>query len=124
MNTHALSKHMPYMSPMTSRIEASKEKGFKVNFEINADGRMVSGQTQKAYPPDEVSLVNHYRFEGMSDPGDNNILYEVETSDGQKGTLVTPYGPDCPAYVADFITQVPEIGKQRQGVSVCPHAPS
>ncbi len=72
---------------------------------------------KKLYAPEEVDIVNFYRFEGMSDPGDNSILYEIQTSDGAKGTLVTPYGPDCPAYVAEFVARIEQIEKQRNGSS-------
>ena len=106
---------MPYMSPLTNREDASKQKGFTENFEVDSATSMINTGTQKAYAPAEVNFVNYYRFEGMSDPGDNNILYEIETSDGLKGILVTPYGPDCPAHVADFVTTVEQIAKQHAG---------
>ena len=105
---------MPYMSPLINREEASKQKGYAENFEINDATRMTSTSTKKTYKPADVIVVNHYRFEGMSDPGDNNILYEIETKDGRKGILITPYGNDCPAHVAEFVAAIPQIEKQHQ----------
>jgi hypothetical protein len=32
------------------------------------------------------------RFEGMSDPDDNAILYAISTKNGRKGILVDGYG--------------------------------
>ncbi|MFN0036176.1 MAG: hypothetical protein ACKVUS_14025 [Saprospiraceae bacterium] len=106
---------MPYMSPLTDRMEASKEKGFTENFEILSATTMINYTTHKEYAPQDVSIVNHYRFEGMSDPGDSNILYEIATSDGMQGLLMTPYGSDCPAHVADFVASIPQIEKQYRG---------
>lgn len=118
VNMRNPAKEMPYMSPLINRVKASREKGFTENFEIEPAAYMINVNTLKAYTPADVTIVNHYRFEGMSDPGDNNILYEIETSDGSKGTLVTPYGPDCPAHVAEFVTEIPRIDKTRGSMPV------
>ncbi len=110
-------KNMPYMSPLITRMDASKAKGFTENFEILSHNAMINLDTKKEYSPQDVSIMNHYRFEGMSDPGDNNILYELATADGIQGILVTPYGPDCPAHVADFVASITQIEKQHSGTS-------
>ena len=44
------------------------------------------------YPAQELDVTAFYRFEGASDPGDNSILYAIETADGLKGLLVDAYG--------------------------------
>ncbi len=115
MQKKDLLKNMPYMSPLTTRMDASKEKGFTENFEILSAASMINHTTKDEYAPQDVSIINHYRFEGMSDPGDNNIMYELATSDGKQGILVTPYGSDCPAHVADFVANIPQIEKQHGG---------
>ena len=115
MKKKDLFKNMPYMSPLTNRMDASKEKGFTENFEVISATSMINYETKQEYAAKDLTIVNHYRFEGMSDPGDNNILYEIATSDGTQGILVTPYGPDCPAHVADFVANIPQIEKQHAG---------
>lgn len=112
MKKKDLFKNMPYMSPLTEKMEASKKKGFTENFEITSATTMLNYSKDEEYAPGDVSIVNYYRFEGMSDPGDNNILYEMETSDGKKGILITPYGSDCPAHIAEFVANIPQIEKQ------------
>ena len=115
MQKKDLFKDMPQMSPLTNRMEASKQKGFTANFEVASATAMVDQETKKEYTPQEVSIINHYRFEGMSDPGDNNIMYDLATSDGVQGILVTPYGSDCPAHIAEFVANIPQIEKQHHG---------
>mgnify|MGYP003651233956 FL=1 len=39
-----------------------------------------------------LEVIKYYRFEGMSDPDDNTILYVIETTTGEKGLLVDAYG--------------------------------
>jgi hypothetical protein len=117
MKNKDLFKNMPYMSPLTNRMDASKQKGFTDNFEVISATTLIDHETKQEYAAKNLTIVNHYRFEGMSDPGDNTILYEITTSDGAQGILVTPYGPDCPAHVADFVANIPLIEKQHAGSS-------
>jgi hypothetical protein len=117
MKKNDIFRDMPFMSPLTSRMDASKEKGFTENFEITSANVMINHDTGKEYMPTDATIVDHFRFEGMSDPGDNSILYLIETSDGKKGILITPYGSDCPAHVADFVANIPHMEKLHDGSS-------
>ena len=42
--------------------------------------------------PDDFEVTEVYRFEGMTDPDDQSVLYALESKDGIKGTLVNGYG--------------------------------
>lgn len=117
MENKDILQNMPFMSPLTSRMDASKEKGFTENFEIVSATVMVNHDTGKEYQPTDATIVNFYRFEGVTDPGDSNILYQIETLDGKKGLLVAPYGSDCPAHVADFVAKIPHMEKLHDGVA-------
>lgn len=44
------------------------------------------------YTPQQFEVVEVYRFEGMSNPDDNSVIYAIKTDDGNKGTLVDAYG--------------------------------
>jgi len=116
-NNLDLTEAMPYMSPMTNRMNSAKEKGFTEDFDVESATHLINNRTQIRYAPEAVDIVNYYRFEGMSDPGDSSILYEIQTSDGVKGLLATPYGPTCPAYVAEFMSKIELMEKQRNGIS-------
>lgn len=101
---------MPWMKSLSSCVNKMKEEGFKEDFQVTPKG-LTSFDKSKSYNPDQVRIVNFYRFEGESDPGDNTILYVVETDDGEKGTLVDGYGAYADVNVAKFIVQVEEIQK-------------
>jgi hypothetical protein len=64
------------------------------------------------YKPEEVKIKNFYRFEGESDPADNTILYAIETTSGERGTLTDAYGPYSDSHVAKFIQDVEDIEKR------------
>jgi len=79
-----------YMN-MVEAIEELKKSGFTANFEfLNQEFRDVdSGRTFKA---DELTIVEHYRFEGASDPDDMSVLYAIESDDGLKGIVADAFG--------------------------------
>ena len=101
----------PWMKSLVSCTNKMKEDGYTEDFQIAKEGLTNFGE-DKYYKPEQVKIVNFYRFEGESDPGDNAILYVMETDDGRKGTLVDGYGASSDSEVAKFIVQVEEIHKQ------------
>jgi hypothetical protein len=103
---------IPWMKSLSSCSNKMREMGYSEDFQVDKDGLRTFGSATKHYSPDEIRIVNFYRFEGSSDPGDNNILYVIETNDGVKGTLVDGYGPAASDDVSKFIVKVEEIQKQ------------
>ena len=65
--------------------------GYIESFKATSGG-LESANTHKLYTPDQVKVVNFFRFEGFSNPNDNAIMYVIETSDGVKGTLIDSFG--------------------------------
>ena len=62
-----------------------------------------SGKTSKA---ENLAIVEHYRFEGASDPDDMSIVYALESSDGTRGTIADAYGVYANPQLAEFFTGV------------------
>jgi hypothetical protein len=87
--------------------------GYTEDFKASENG-LLSLKNEKIYSPEEVRIVNFFRFEGASDPADNSILYAIETNDGVKGTLVDAYGPYADTKVNKFIEQVEGITKKTE----------
>ncbi len=89
-------------------IRDLKQHGFSHDFYLDKNG-LYSPTLQQQFHPDEITIVNYYRFEGMSYPGDNDILYVLETNRGDKGILICPYG-----VYADTATLIPKLRLERQ----------
>ncbi len=87
--------------------------GYEEDFKASEEG-LLSLHKEKIYSPNEVHVVNFFRFEGASDPADNSILYVIETNDGVKGTLVDAYGPYADIKVNKFMDQVEDISKKTE----------
>ena len=85
-------------------------EGFDEDFKV-AKGGLWSVHGKKCYQPEEVHIVNFFRFEGASDPADNSILYVIETNDGARGTLTDAFGPYADENINKFIKKVEDIKK-------------
>ena len=102
---------VPYMKSLNACLEKMISDGYTDDFKVIEEG-MKSLRTDKIYKPDEVSIVNFFRFEGQSDPDDMSILYVIETNDGIKGTLVDAFGTYADQEVTEFILEVEKINKK------------
>lgn len=82
---------VPYIKTLALCLQKMITDGYVNDFSFADDG-IVLRQTKKTYKPNEVKVINILKFEGNADPGDNAILYTIETNDGMKGTLVDALG--------------------------------
>lgn len=96
---------IPYLRDLSQFHAKMVEEGYKENFKATETGLM-SLETSKEYKPEELLIVNFYRFEGISDPEDNSILYVIEAADGAKGTMTDAYGAYSDPLVEKIIKQV------------------
>lgn len=68
-----------------------QKRGFEHDFNLEKD-KIYCKQLKMHYRPNEFNIVEVHRFEGMSDPNDNSVVYAIETSNGDRGLLVDAYG--------------------------------
>ena len=74
---------------VSEAITKLREQGFTIDF--NLEENYISSHFGK-YEADDFEIVDVYRYEGDSDPGDEAAVYAVESKSGEKGILVTGYG--------------------------------
>jgi hypothetical protein len=99
------------MNTSTAVINKMMLDGYTEQFKAEKQG-LFAPSKERYYQPDEVDIINFYRFEGESDPGDSSILYVIETTDGVKGTLIDAYGAEGDRFVTDFMNRVESIHKK------------
>ena len=102
---------MPELRTLAYCKQKAIEDGFKENFKATAKG-LESLETSRLYKPDQINVVDFYRFEGITDPADMSVLYVIETDDGAKGTLVDAYGTYADVEVAKVMTDVENVAKK------------
>ena len=80
----------PY-STLSIAMEELKAEGYTYDFN-QAEHHLECKELSTNYKPEDFTIVHTYRFEGMSNPDDNSVLYAIEAADGTKGQLVDAYG--------------------------------
>jgi len=96
---------MPYMQSLANCLNKVMKEGYTENFKMTEKG-LEALEKQNNYKPEQIQIVNSFRFEGQSDPDDNAILYVIETNDGTKGTLIDAYGVYHDPKVSKFMKDV------------------
>ena len=103
---------LPQLKSMNEITEKMQKDGYTNNFKATEECLLQCLETEEDFRPEQVKIINFFRFEGMSDPEDNSILYAIETDNGLKGTLVDAYGAYGDANLEDFIKAVENISKK------------
>jgi hypothetical protein len=90
---------------MAQAVEGLRRRGFTAEFSYNeetgritADGHSFTGR--------DLTIVEHHRFEGVSDPDDSSVLYALQAADGTKGLLVDAYGAYANSKIAKILKDV------------------
>ncbi|NJN26534.1 MAG: phosphoribosylpyrophosphate synthetase [Cyclobacteriaceae bacterium] len=81
------------------------KKGYTDDFKAGEHSiKAVYGK--KEYKPHELKIVHTYRFEGMTNPSDQSVLFAIEANDGVKGTLTMAYNYESEQN-EELIKQIP-----------------
>ena len=67
------------------------EEGYEHDFNL-LDEQIEIKSKNETFGVEEFDVDKVFRFEGMSNPDDNAILYAITTTTGRKGVLVDGYG--------------------------------
>lgn len=87
-------------------IRQYQKIGYTDSYRLS-ENRLISLESKNNYLPRDITIVKEHRYEGMSNPSDMSILYVLETSDGNKGTLLEAYGPNADIDLYEFLRAIP-----------------
>jgi hypothetical protein len=77
---------------VTEALTGLKAKGYTLDFNIAFD-KISCSQSNACLYPNDFEITQVFRFEGDTDPGDEEAVYAIESTDGTlKGTLTAAYG--------------------------------
>lgn len=93
---------VPGYDTMVEALAGLRDRGYDLDFNLKEELIEASTTGSKFYPKD-FKIVEAYRFEGMSNPDDNSVVYGIEAADGSKGVLVDAYGAYTQALSPEMI---------------------
>ncbi|HEY0744648.1 MAG TPA: phosphoribosylpyrophosphate synthetase [Chryseosolibacter sp.] len=82
---------MKSYTTLSETLNDLKKRGYSEDFNITPTCLECSSLNLQLHPED-FKVDEYHRFEGMSNPDDNAIVFAISSNDGVKGTLVDAYG--------------------------------
>ena len=73
-------------------INGLKERGYTLDFNIAAN-MITCRDNDICLHPDQFEITEVHRFEGDTNPSDEDVVYAVQSTDGKlKGVMTSAYG--------------------------------
>ena len=93
-------------APLSVKIKDFESQGYTSQLKVE-DGKLIDLTKRKSFKPNEVKVIQQFRFEGESNPDDMAILYVIECNDGSKGLLTNAYGMYGDEEIDQFVSEIP-----------------
>jgi len=82
---------MKSYNTLSEAINDLKKRGYQEDFNLEPHC-LTCRSLNLQLNPENFTVDEFYRFEGMSNPDDNSILFAISSEGGVKGILVDAYG--------------------------------
>jgi hypothetical protein len=77
---------------VSGALSGLKAKGYTIDFNIAFD-KLTCTRNEVHLNPDEFEITAMFRFEGESNPDDEDVVYAIASKDGKiKGTVSSAFG--------------------------------
>lgn len=86
-------------------VESLQKRGYIYNFHYK-DSSLQCGEILEKLAAEDLIVTEYYRFEGMSDPVDNSVVYALESKFGHKGIVIDAYGAYSDENITEFMKNV------------------
>jgi hypothetical protein len=84
---------------VTAAVKGLRERGYTKDFNLKENSIVCN---EDKFNPEDFEIVEVYRFEGNSDPGDEAVVYAIESNKGDRGVLVNGYGTSADQVSSDL----------------------
>jgi len=93
-------------STLSEAVNDLQRRGY--TDDLTADGHcLVCNARGINLDPAQFEIDEFHRFEGMSDPEDQSIVYAISSKDHAiKGILVNAYGPDASSFTQEMVRKL------------------
>ncbi|MEJ7827642.1 MAG: phosphoribosylpyrophosphate synthetase [Segetibacter sp.] len=99
---------MNTMTTLSEIINLLKERGYTIDLNLKRNCLECGDNLLKIFPG-EFIIDKHYRFEGLSDPADEAMVYAISSPKyNLKGVLVNGYGISSDSITDEMIKALDE----------------
>lgn len=78
---------------VSEAVNDLKQRGYTANLSLEAEKDCLVSDSFAELSPEQFSIDEVYRFEGLTDPGDEMIVYAISSHDDAiKGVVVNAFG--------------------------------
>jgi hypothetical protein len=91
---------------VSKALNQLRQRGFTTDF--NLEENCISCKHGK-FNAEDLKIVEVYRYEGDSDPGDEATVYAIESNSGIKGVLVTGFGANTDPAASEILRKLKSI---------------
>jgi hypothetical protein len=82
-------------------LDRLTQRGFTEDFRTRGDA-LITRRCPHAHAPEDLAVEEVYRFEGVSNPDEEAIIFALSCPDGVRGTFTVAYGPSMDAADAEI----------------------
>jgi hypothetical protein len=105
------------MNTVSQILEKLRQKGYDNELKMTDHGKMKGPGDNQIYTPEELTIIKTYRFEGITDPGDESVIYILEDKEGKISYISDAYGTysdQSGSEFADFLKKIPTADRDMQ----------
>lgn len=95
------------LRPREDVLRGWREEGYPEALTVVPGGAVTCTCEAGRHPAGELAVASEFRYEGMSAPGDEELLVAATTPCGRRGTLTLGYGPSASADDAELARALP-----------------
>lgn len=95
-------------SNLLEAVNGLRSRGYDYDFHYE-DACIHCSKISEKFKPIDLKITEYYRFEGMSDPEDNSVIYAIESNQGHKGIIIDAYGAYSDEHKTAFISDIEVI---------------
>jgi hypothetical protein len=101
-----IKKIMETYDTVVAALNGLRKKGYTLDFNLAFD-KLVCQQNELCLNPSEFEITEMYRFEGATNPSDEDVVYAVAAKDGHlKGVITSAFGTYADSLSTEMIKKL------------------
>ncbi|MFP9114469.1 phosphoribosylpyrophosphate synthetase [Flavobacterium sp. RHBU_3] len=101
-----MENYTPAFDTVTEALQWLNKEGYTVDFNLEQDCISFNNKN-KSVAPGDFTIEYSFRFEGDTDPGDEDIVYGIKSETfGIKGVMISAYGTYAESLSTEMLSKL------------------